>query len=378
MINIAIDASRCRSGGAIAHLKGILENANDIKTFNISTIYVFVSQELLKKMSPINGIKYLSSNLDNSNLLIKLHWQRYTLKNFLIKNKIDLLINADASSVCNFIPSITISQDLSSFEKSIINIEGLSLISLRNNIIKHLQINRLSKSIGNIFQTKYAQKTIYTYLKNTPSYKVLPHGLDENFHSIEIKEKKIKNTVNLIYISPIFAYKHQIEVYKAYKLLKLEHPERYFNLMFVGGIGSKKYAKSLKKEVNIDDSVTLYEFLDKQDLIELIGISDIAIFASECETFGITLLECMSAGIPIACASKSSLPETLKDNGVYFDPNSIMDIYSALNELLLNESLFYQYVQPAKNEANLYLWKNIANDFFKYVTDCYKVYNKTF
>src|SRR5207248_9180329 len=55
---------------------------------------------------------------------------------------------------------------------------------------------------------------------------------------------------------------------------------------------------------------------------EMYASADIAVFASSCETFGQIVLEVMSAGLPIACAGRSAMPEVLGDGGVYFDPEN--------------------------------------------------------
>ena len=54
--------------------------------------------------------------------------------------------------------------------------------------------------------------------------------------------------------------------------------------------------------------------------------SDIFVFASNSETFGITLLEAMSQAVPIVCSNQSSLPEVLQDGGLYFDPSNYIDL----------------------------------------------------
>jgi len=64
--------------------------------------------------------------------------------------------------------------------------------------------------------------------------------------------------------------------------------------------------------------------------------ADLFVFASSCETFGISLLEAMAVGLPIACSNKSSLPETLQDGGEYFDPEDDQSIASAVKRLILD------------------------------------------
>jgi len=85
--------------------------------------------------------------------------------------------------------------------------------------------------------------------------------------------------------------------------------------------------------------------------------SHIFIFASSCEAFGITLLEAMSTGIPIACSNKSSLPEIIMNNTVYFNPENTQEIVNAIMKIVGNKYLRNKISIGARNRSKLYTWK---------------------
>ena len=63
---------------------------------------------------------------------------------------------------------------------------------------------------------------------------------------------------------------------------------------------------------------------------------DLFAFASSCETFGISLLEAMASGLPIASSNRGPMVEILKDAGIYFNPENPTSIANSLKMLLLD------------------------------------------
>ena len=103
-LNIGINASRARSGGAIAHLIGILHNLS-LKTLKIDSIHLWSFQDLLHKIEVSDRvIKHNASYLERS-LAHQLFWERCILPNELNRFNCSILLNVDAGSICSFRPS---------------------------------------------------------------------------------------------------------------------------------------------------------------------------------------------------------------------------------------------------------------------------------
>ena len=82
-ISLAIDASRNRSGGAIAHLKGILAHSNP-REFGITHIHLWSYKKLLDDIPDKDWlIKHSHPSIEKS-ILQQIYWQRYTFKSYLI------------------------------------------------------------------------------------------------------------------------------------------------------------------------------------------------------------------------------------------------------------------------------------------------------
>ena len=103
---------------------------------------------------------------------------------------------------------------------------------------------------------------------------------------------------------------------------------------------------------------------------------DMFVFPSTCETFGISLLEAMTAGLPIASSDRGPMPEVLKDAGLYFTPESVTSIKNCLRYMIGNPDLLQSVVAKAKQYSQAYNWKKCADETFAFLSSVFKK-NKT-
>jgi glycosyltransferase involved in cell wall biosynthesis len=68
----------------------------------------------------------------------------------------------------------------------------------------------------------------------------------------------------------------------------------------------------------------------------------------------------MSVGIPIACSNKSSLPEIIKKNTVFFNPENIEEIIISIMKILTNNRLRNKISKGAKNRSKYYTWEKFS------------------
>ncbi|MDA9105657.1 N-acetyl sugar amidotransferase, partial [Candidatus Pelagibacter sp.] len=236
-------------------------------------------------------------------------------------------------------------------------------------IIKFVQIYSLNNAKEVIFLSDYARKTITKYLRKNISYNIIPHGVEENFKKIDLE--KLNNTtwnynskkkIKIIYVSPLFLYKNHQTVVKAYSRLK----KKYDNLEieFIGNYkhNLKLYNNLIDENSLINESHFIGE-LNRKDLIKTLIESDIFVFASSTETFGISLLEAMAVGMPIVCSDKSSLPEVLQNGGLYFDPKDDLQLSNQIELLITNEILRKNKSQQARKLALKFSWDQNTEQF---------------
>ena len=68
------------------------------------------------------------------------------------------------------------------------------------------------------------------------------------------------------------------------------------------------------------------------------------IYPSLYEGFGLPPLEAMSAGCPVVCSNTGSMPEVVRNAGVYFNPLDIEEMRNAIERVVFSEDLKNQLV----------------------------------
>jgi glycosyltransferase involved in cell wall biosynthesis len=373
-INVAIDASRNRSGGAQAHLIGILSELDPAKHC-IKAVHVWAFSSLLDKLPNYPWlIKHNPVALEHS-LLKQLLWQATKLDSEVKSAGCDVLFTTDASTFCCFKPMIVLSQDMLSYEPGVMRYFGYGIARLRLLTILALQNLAFKRSAGVVFLTQYAGKVIQQSCGLLPNIVYIPHGVDAIFkktHAMKNWPEVGERPIKCIYVSNAEMYKHQWVVVEAISLLrKLGHN---LELILVGG--GKGAAQKLLQDAltNCDPEgifVKQLSFLPHKSLPELLAQADLFVFASSCENMPVTLVEAMAVGLPIACSNRGPMSEVLADGGIYFNPEEASSIASAIEQIIQFPALRLRIAVRAKFLSQQYNWKRCADETFKFITDTY-------
>jgi len=368
---VGINASRARSGGAKIHLKKILLNL-EISKFNFQKIHVWSDQKLLNELPNYSWLKKHKPKVKRF-IFFELFWEKFILPNKLIENKCNILFNVDSGSVCNFQPSVSLNQDILCFEKKEIRRLKFSFQKLRQIILKFVQSRNLINSDGCIFLTDYAFRLIKKNIKNKlKSSIIIPHGSQkiQRFKKKKYFPKNSSRSLECLYVSPVWSFKHQWNVVKA--IADLRKKGFKIKLKLVGDIENNSY-KLLDSQLKLSDPkrefIQVYGHVNHHKLSSFYKSADIFIFASSCESFGITLLEAMSHSLPIACSKLSSMPETLGNTGLYFNPLNHNSITQTLQKLIVQKKLRKKLGDAANKRSKKYSWKKTTNYTFSYLRD---------
>lgn len=375
LITVAVDASRVRSGGGIAHILGILD-VDTVESYGISEIHIWGHKSLLELLPDrIWLIKHKPAESESS-LFAQLYWQATKLADEIKQVGCDVLFSADASTLCRFKPMVVLSQNMLPYENGIMQLYGLSKDRLRQAVIQFVQKQAFRVSDASIFLTNHAAERIQAYCGVIKNKIVIPHGVHQQFKNTRLKNTwppRSERPLRCIYVSPILEYKYQWVVVRALK--RLRDKGYSINLMLVGG-GARRAKHILSKQIEQSDPkrqfVEVLDFVPHSEIADRIAEADIFIFASGCETFGISLLEAMAVGIPIASSDRSSLPETLRDGGVYFDPADEVSVSNAVEELIVNDMTRNRVSTKARALAEAYSWRRCADQTWMYIVQTYR------
>jgi glycosyltransferase involved in cell wall biosynthesis len=375
-IRIGIDATNIRIGGGITHLLEFLD-AIEPEAMQIQEIVIWGGRATLNALPNQPWIKKINPESLEKGLLRRVLWQIFSLSNAARKAQCNILFIPGGSYVGNFHPVVSMSQNLFPFEWTMIIRTGFSLRALKFILLRWSQSITFRRSDGVIFLTEYAKQAV---LKVTGPLKgkqiVVAHGLNPRFE-YQPKEQRliesysVENPYRLLYVSTVDVYKNQRELIAAVNILRSQgYP---LALTLIGPNEPSAFTEFLKAQQLADPRAEWLEYLGALPYKSLnleYQRADLGVFASRCETFGMTVLEKMSVGLPIACSGESSMHEVLGDAGIYFDPQNPSSIASAIEQYLVSPSLRQQKQGMAHQYAQKYTWKRCTTqtvDFFRAV-----------
>ncbi|MDC0612266.1 glycosyltransferase family 4 protein [Vibrio sp.] len=149
--------------------------------------------------------------------------------------------------------------------------------------------------------------------------------------------------------------KGHLELIKAFQVVHDRIPNT--RLLIVGGLNEEQgadldYLDSVQKEIaqhSLQQHVIFTGF--SNDVHALYSIMDVVCLPYANEAFGLTAIEAMSAGRPIAASNTGALPEIIDTSGLHFDPTVPSDIASKLISILQDTELATQLGSSARKRA---------------------------
>ncbi len=236
--------------------------------------------------------------------------------------KVDIFHSSDWTEPPSRVPKVTTVHDLVPFKYP-----QTTTDSIRNAHKKKLAwVIRESKKI--IAVSESTKDDLISILK-VPEEKivVIPEGVEEKMRPqpIEIQEivkRRYKTGEDFLFaLSTLEPRKNQSGLIKAFEIVKKTYPD----LKLV--IGGMKRTDGLN--IKSDDVVAL-GFVPQSDLPALYSGCLAFVHPAFYEGFGLTPLEAMACGAPVAVSNTSSLPEVVGEAGIYFDPYSPQSIASGI------------------------------------------------
>ena len=88
------------------------------------------------------------------------------------------------------------------------------------------------------------------------------------------------------------------------------------------------------------------------------------VYPSRYEGFGLPPLEAMSLDCPVICSNASSMPEIAGDAAMYFDPEDIDDMKSAVERVVTDSSLSSSLIARGRARARLFTWDRCARETY--------------
>lgn len=268
------------------------------------------------------------------------------------------------------------------FKPSIVTIHDLTLsfypgkrkTSFLHRLAYKITIKNITKRAKYIFAVSEHTKKDLIAVFNTPEEKiqVVYNGIDtDEFYPPKnetegegVKKKFSLNRPYFLYTGVQREHKNLARLVQAFAVFCKQYPDLDYDLVFAGkeDPSISEVRDTVIKE-QLWDRVKFLGFVDTQDLRLLYGAARAYVFPSLYEWFGLTILEAMACGIPVACSHFSSLPEIAGESGaVFFNPLRIESMVNALHVIAGDDDVRKRCIVNGMERLVFFSWKKNGSE----------------
>lgn len=370
---LGIDAANLLRGGGRTHLIELLRAA-DPASHGFREVVIWGRRSTLSLLDDRPWLRKVSPAWLDAGLGRRAAWQTLCLDREARAAGCDLLFIPGGSSTGRFRPSVLMSQNLLPFEPSEIRRYTLSARAAKLTALRFVQAWSFRRCDGLVFLTRYGQQVVARQVSNLPESVVIPHGLHQRFLApprpqLPISAYGAAKPLRLLYVSIVDQYKHQWQVVEA--VARLRQRTGWPLALDLVGPAYPRSLKRLQRSIHQHDPdggwLAYHGALPYDQLHAIYARSDLALWASSCETFGLILLEAMGAGLPVASSHHPVMREILGDGGLYFDPEQPESIAQSMEELIVSPALRARLAAAAFERAQQFTWQRCADATFSFL-----------
>lgn len=159
---------------------------------------------------------------------------------------------------------------------------------------------------------------------------VVEHGIKERE---KLLEYYVHQPFKICYVGRLEKVKNALMLIQALDEMDISRNMEY--ICDIYGSGSQyEYINKYINEKDLTNKVILKGYVE--DVDDIYHSHDLLIQPSVYESFGLTIIEAMQAGIPVLCSNVGGMAEIVEDNvnGVLFDINNIEDLAEKINYIM--------------------------------------------
>jgi glycosyltransferase involved in cell wall biosynthesis len=206
------------------------------------------------------------------------------------------------------------------------------------------------------------------YQLNDDKVVVIPNAVSSRFRVIDrdvalgaVRRKFGIRGTFVLTVGDLQPRKNHLGLLRAFEEVLHARPNLRHELVFVGKeTWSSKELHRAVEHSSIRDRVHFTGFVDDEDLVQLYGASDLFVFPSFYEGFGLPILEAMACGRAVACSNTTAMPEVANASAILFDPRSTDDMARAMIDVLTDPELRVRHERLGLHRAAMFSWRRAA------------------
>lgn len=180
-----------------------------------------------------------------------------------------------------------------------------------------------------------------------------------------LNTKESYNNKSLIYVGSLLKGKGLDLLFNALKDVKNE-----FTLNIIGDGEEEENLKELAKKLKIYDRINFLGFRQRDDIVEYYKKSDIFVFPTRRDCFGLVITEAMCAGLPVIVSKYAGGAYDLieeGENGFIIDPYDSVELKEKIEFLLSNANIIKEMGTKSHERVKKFSVENGARGFYQAV-----------
>jgi len=372
-MKIAINGLAARFGGGKAYLRNLLSHLAEIDRENE---YIVISNPENRDIFNIDAANFsiITPRFPGAAIVRRSIWEQLILPGLLKKHRADILFSPGGIApimVPDGCKRVNLTQNMAPFSRELLSSYPLNRRKIRFLILRKIYPFFAARADANIFISADGLKNLQRIAKiDRGKSKVIYHGRNEIFEPVSaktaadfVREQYGIDGGFILYVSNIARYKKQLEVVKAYSMIRKSGKRGRVPLIFAGIMVEPDYYNEvleLAGKLGLSDEVKYLGQVPQGHLPYLYSAASVFIFASISENCPNILIEAMACGAPIASSNLGPMPEICGDAALYFDPSEPADIADKIWQTLTDETVKQNLVRNALENVKRFSWEETA------------------
>ena len=224
------------------------------------------------------------------------------------------------------------------------------------------QIPGIRKAVVLIFISEFTKNnflSLFDYKEENTT--VIPHGVNEIFQPGD--KISSRSSLGLPLDRPIILHVGSEEPRKNIKTLLyiIQKLKKQFPTILLVRIGAQSArSQRLIKKLCLEENVCYFQNQSESALAKFYNATDVFVFPSLFEGFGLPVLEALKSGCPVVASNAASLPEITGDAIKLLDPEDVDGFAQAVETILSNPTFQSQLVATGLERSKQFSWKKTA------------------
>lgn len=209
---------------------------------------------------------------------------------------------------------------------------------------------------------------------NKNNFSIVYNAIEPKEYPMMICEKNKDFTIT--YFGRLKKYKSVDHLLYAFANVKIHNSNA--KLVIIGRGDFKDYLEELAQKLGIQNNITFYGFVSKEEKATLLSQSHIVVNTSIKEGWGITNIEANACGTPVISANVPGLRDSVKNgvSGLLYEFGNIEELSKLLEKVMNNKELLHSLEKGAIEWANSFSWDKSAQAMHERIEEVITLYKK--